>query len=43
MQFNLPRVAYKILAVPYQIDPEYGENESNEALVLGPAMTWTIA
>jgi hypothetical protein len=33
----------KELVVPYQIDPEYGENKGNEALVLGPAMTWMIA
>ena len=33
----------KILSVPYQIDPEYGENERNETLVLGPAMTWMAA
>jgi hypothetical protein len=44
MQFNIPRVADKKLVVPYQIDPDYGENESNEASVLlGTAMTWMIA
>jgi hypothetical protein len=34
----------KKLVVPYQIDPDYRENESNEALVLlGTAMTWMRA
>jgi hypothetical protein len=43
MQFNLPRVSGNKLVVPYQIDTEYAENERNEALVVGPAMTWRIA
>jgi hypothetical protein len=43
MQFNIPRVADKKLVVPYQINPECGENESNEALVLDPAVTWMVA
>jgi hypothetical protein len=43
MQFNISSVADNKLVVPCQIDPDYGENESNEALALGTAMTWMIA
>ena len=43
MRLNIHRVADKKLVLPYQIDAECGENESNEPPVLGPAMTWMIA